>query len=180
MAFVHASQNQQQGYPNQYPPPPPQGAFGAPFGADGQKEHHGYDQQQHNGQYNPQYNDQYNQQYNGQYGSQQYNTPQYPPTAYDQGNPSQPVSAVPVPNLSSFSSLSCRRHRIIVTQPHLALLLLTTDQIASLVKTWYSLPPSSTKTLYTLCLGIHDLTDATIYTWRESDEREGNNVRYDH
>ena len=91
MAFVHASQNQQQGLPNQYPPPTQGGFFGVPFGGNGQKEHHGYNPQQHN----PQYNEQYNPQYNGQYGSQ-YNTPQYPAAAYDQGNPNQPVSTVPI------------------------------------------------------------------------------------
>ena len=140
MAFVHASQNQQQGLPNQYPPPTQGGFFGAPFGGNGQKEHHGYDPQQHNGQYNPQYNEQYNQQYNGQYGSQS-NTPQYPPAAYDQGNPNQPVSAVPISDFSSFSSASCRRDRILAIHHRLALLL-TTDEIPALVRPG-SLPRSS-------------------------------------
>lgn len=101
MAFI--PNNQQHGYANQPPPPPPQGGF---FGGNGQKEQHGYD-----GQYN---------QYNGQH-SPQYNPPQYPPTAYDQGHPSQPVSTVPILGFSSFSSLSCRRPRTPVIRLHLVL-----------------------------------------------------------
>jgi len=80
---VFVPQTQQQGYPNQYPPPPQ----GAPFSGDsGQKEQQAYDPQSYNGQYDPQYNGQYN---------QQYNSPQYPPATYDQGNPNQPMSPSP-------------------------------------------------------------------------------------
>ena len=103
MAFVHASQNRQQGYPDQYPPPPHEGFFGAPPGGNGQKVQQGYDPQLYNGQYNPQHNGQYDPQYNGQYDPQ-YNPPQYPPAAYDQGqgHPSQPVSTISVPALTTF------------------------------------------------------------------------------
>ena len=90
MAFVHAPQNQQQGYPDQYPPPPQGGFSGTPPGANGQKAQQGYDAQPYNGQYNPQYNGQYNPQYNGQYNPP-YNAPQYPPATYDQG---QQVSVI--------------------------------------------------------------------------------------
>ena len=98
LAYVQASQNQQQGYPA-----PPQGGFsGMPFGGEGQKPQPGYGPQQDNGQYNPQSNGQYDPQYNGQPGQQyngqhdpRYNVPQYPPATYDQGNPNQPVSATP-------------------------------------------------------------------------------------
>ena len=110
MAFV--TNNPQQGYPNQYPPPP-QGGY---FGGSGQKEQQAYDSQQYNGQYNPQYSGQY---------SPQYNAPQYPPAAYDQGNSNQPVSSVPVLGLSSFSPLSCRRLRTLATGPRLVLPLNT-------------------------------------------------------
>lgn len=85
MAFVNAPQNQQQGYPNQYPPPPQGGFFGNTFGGNGQKEQQGFNPQQYNGQYSP-----------------QYNAPQYPPTAYDQGNLNQPVSTIPALNFSFF------------------------------------------------------------------------------
>jgi len=89
IAVVHVPQNQQQGYPDQYPPPPQGGFLGTPTGGNGQKTQQGYDPQLYNGQYNPQYNDQYNPQYNGQY-NQPYNAPQYPPATYDQGQPVPP------------------------------------------------------------------------------------------
>ena len=111
MAFVQTSQNQQQGLPNQYPPPPPQGGFpGAPFDANGQKAQQAYNPQQYNGQYDTQYNGQYNPQYNG---------PQYPPATYEQGTgtPTQPVSMILIPSLHPFSSLSCRC-RLILAMRH--------------------------------------------------------------
>lgn len=98
MAFVHASQNQQQGYPNQYPLQNQGDSFGNQFGGNAQKPQSGYDQStpqntgqpQYNAQPDPQYNGQYNPHYNGQYQTQ-YSPPQYPPAAYDQGNPTSPA-----------------------------------------------------------------------------------------
>ena len=117
IALVHAPQNQQQGYPDQYPPPPQGGFTGTPPGGNGQKVQQGYDPQLYNGQYNPQYNDQHGPQYNGQY-NQPYNAPQYPPAAYDQG---QPVSTVPISGCTFLSSPSRRCHRTLGMGRRLAL-----------------------------------------------------------
>ena len=147
MAFVNAPHDQQQVYPNQYPPPPQGGFFGMPFGGNGQKEQQSYDpQQQYNGQQNPQYNGQYN---------PQYNAPQYPPAAYDQGTLNQPVSTIPILGFSTFSSLSCRHLRTPVTRPRLALPLTMEARIMRREMAHYNIlyrnpPCSSTGTL--LCL----------------------------
>ncbi|KAF9650447.1 hypothetical protein BDM02DRAFT_3185478 [Thelephora ganbajun] len=86
MTFVHAAQDQQQVYPNQYPPPPQGSSFGTPFEGNGQKVPQGYDPQQYNGQYDLQYNGQHN---------PQHNPLQYPPATYEQGNHNQPAPPYP-------------------------------------------------------------------------------------
>jgi len=153
MAFV-VPHNQQQVYPNQYPPPPQGGFFGTPLGGNGQKEQQGYDpQQQYYGQQNPHYDPQYNGQYNPQHSP-----PQYPPATYDQGNLNQPVSTIPILCFSTFSSSSCRHPRTPVTRPHLALPLIITRMETRIMRRemvhsnfLYRNPPcSSTGTLYVL------------------------------
>ena len=156
MAFVHAAQNQQQGYVAQYPPPPPQEGFL------GQKAQQGYDPQQY-GQYSPQYNPQYNQQ------SPQYSGPQYPPAAYDQGNSTQPVSTIPTMGLASF-------HLRLVgasvpwlwatawSSPPLAWkpLRRVENWLGSTSRTVVPFSPLALGPLYFLHLGIHDDFDDVI------------------
>ena len=96
LAYIN-TQNQQQGFSGQYPPPPQGSFFG--FGGGGQKPQ----SQNYNEQYTPQYNGQQYGQPGAQYSGQHYpqhNPPQYPPTVYDQGQ-TQPVST----NLASPFSL---------------------------------------------------------------------------